>query len=309
MAYTTKLGNYVKFLRGTPTAWDNIDTKDPDTLYFIAAEGAEVGKLYLGEKLIADGETAEINSLGELTDVVLSAGIPNGAVLAYDQTRGIWRETLLESILSEILGLMQGATANTNGASGLVPQPMAGQQDLFLRGDGQWADPTTALSQTVSDLDALVKANQEAHARDIKKLLGGYAEGTTIADIVTEHIENLVGAAPDAFDTLEELAKWIEEHEGAIDIADTLSRLSAVETTLNDPEKGLIVTVDKNSNALWGTDTTVGLVAQTTQMIKQVNQLLGDVEDLFDITGEHTTDIEKIFKMLKWQDLYDDGEE
>ena len=34
---------------------------------------------------------------------------------------------------------MTGATADTNGASGTVPAPTAGQESLFLRGDGTWA--------------------------------------------------------------------------------------------------------------------------------------------------------------------------
>ena len=38
-SYTTTPGNYVKFLRGTPTAWAKIPDadKDKDTLSFISA--------------------------------------------------------------------------------------------------------------------------------------------------------------------------------------------------------------------------------------------------------------------------------
>lgn len=32
-----------------------------------------------------------------------------------------------------------GATSTTDGVQGLVPAPLAGQQGLFLRGDGTWA--------------------------------------------------------------------------------------------------------------------------------------------------------------------------
>ena len=35
---------------------------------------------------------------------------------------------------------MTGATANTDGAHGLVPQPLAGDETKFLRGDGTWGD-------------------------------------------------------------------------------------------------------------------------------------------------------------------------
>ncbi len=41
---------------------------------------------------------------------------------------------------------MTGATASANGAHGLVIQPNAGQQNLFLRGDATWADPGAVLS-------------------------------------------------------------------------------------------------------------------------------------------------------------------
>lgn len=34
---------------------------------------------------------------------------------------------------------MQGASASSAGEEGLVPQPLAGEQDLFLKGDGTWA--------------------------------------------------------------------------------------------------------------------------------------------------------------------------
>ncbi len=35
--------------------------------------------------------------------------------------------------------VMTGATLSTDGTSGLTPKPIAGQQDLFLRGDATWA--------------------------------------------------------------------------------------------------------------------------------------------------------------------------
>lgn len=34
---------------------------------------------------------------------------------------------------------MQGASASSAGEEGVVPQPLAGEQDLFLKGDGTWA--------------------------------------------------------------------------------------------------------------------------------------------------------------------------
>lgn len=305
MAYDVRLGNYVKFLRGTPTAWENIAEKNSDTLYFIAEEGATTGQLYLGAKLIADGDTANVDSLAELTDVVLSAGIPKGAVLAYDVNTKTWKDTPLENILSEIISIMKGATPEQDGASGLVPQPLAGQQDLYLRGDGTWADPTVALSAVVSALDKTVKENKSAHDDDINKLLAGRPIGTSIEDIVDEHVAALVGGAPETFDTLEEIAAWIEEHDGAIDIADTLTRLSKVENTLYDEDTGLVDQVTDINYVLYGDNLTTGLVAQTATLISAVDVLKNNVKDLQEGFVNVEGDISKIYDLLKWQDLYE----
>lgn len=42
--------------------------------------------------------------------------------------------------LSDLPGVMTGATSGTAGTSGLVPAPSAGNQDKFLKGDGTWGD-------------------------------------------------------------------------------------------------------------------------------------------------------------------------
>lgn len=129
--------NYVKFLRGTPSAFAALETKDKDTLYFISAVDATVGKLYLGDILVAGNVTPDgdsiVDSLGELIDVNL-AGLTTGQVLSYNGAEWV-PMTLPEAIeVSE----MTGATVTKDGGSGLVPAPKAGDQDKFLRGDGTW---------------------------------------------------------------------------------------------------------------------------------------------------------------------------
>lgn len=133
--------NYVKFLRGTPSAYAALETKDNDTLYFITAEGQSVGKLYLGSILVAGNVTADgdsvIDSLGELIDVNLT-GLRDGQILGYDGTTETWKPMDLPSAIDG--SIMTGASADNAGTSGFVPAPQAGDQNKFLRGDGTWAE-------------------------------------------------------------------------------------------------------------------------------------------------------------------------
>ena len=124
MAYTTQYSGYVKFLRGTPAAYSAI-TKDADTLYFISEPNAASGLLYLGNKLIS-GSVSSATSLSDLQDVLIGAGVSSNSLLVYDATQQKWTNKTVSEIFNVIMAEMQGATASTNGVSGLVPVPHAG---------------------------------------------------------------------------------------------------------------------------------------------------------------------------------------
>ena len=53
------LTNYVKFLRGTPSAYNNLAFKDSDTLYFVSEPNASTGQLDLGDRAIITGDVTE----------------------------------------------------------------------------------------------------------------------------------------------------------------------------------------------------------------------------------------------------------
>lgn len=129
MSVISATANYVKFIRGTPTAYTNLLNKDADTLYFVTAAGANSGTLYLGDKIIGSA-----SSLSQLGDVIINA-IGDRQILSYNAGSNSWINTTVEALI----GTMQGASATTAGAAGLVPAPLAGDQKKFLRGDGTWA--------------------------------------------------------------------------------------------------------------------------------------------------------------------------
>lgn len=131
--------NYVKFLRGTPGAFASLANKDANTLYFITAAGASVGKLYLGDILVAGNVTEDgtniVDSLAELIDVNL-VGLKSGQVLSYNGEEWV-PMTLPEAIEGSV---MTGASATQAGTAGYVPAPQVGDDKKFLRGDGTWAE-------------------------------------------------------------------------------------------------------------------------------------------------------------------------
>ncbi len=55
---------------------------------------------------------------------------------------------------------MEGATSTKNGLHGLVPQPMAGDQDKFLSGSGVWKNVAdAALADRVSSIEDVIPSN------------------------------------------------------------------------------------------------------------------------------------------------------
>ena len=82
---------YVKFMRGTPTAYDNLRIKEADTLYFISETDAVTGKLYIGDKLVNSNLTMQDLQfyLDKLEDVDVS-NVEHGDLLGYNAMDQKW---------------------------------------------------------------------------------------------------------------------------------------------------------------------------------------------------------------------------
>lgn len=96
---------------------------------------------------------------------------------------------------------MQGASETQAGVTGLVPAPQANQHNLFLRGDGVWADAGVGtLTTEVSDLKEVLgkpavkdqEGNVTEVATGVFADLDNKAEKATVSSLQTE-VSNLQG--------------------------------------------------------------------------------------------------------------------
>lgn len=295
MAYTTKFSNYVKFVRGTPKDWAALTKaeKDLDTLYFISEPEGEEGKLYLGPKLIAGGGSGtSIGSLKNLQDILLSENIEANSFLVYDSESKKWVNKAASQVLASIATLMKGATADKDGEAGLVPVPAQGQQNLFLRGDATWADPTAELQATVG------------------VLIGSDAD-KSIREIAREELKTVVGTADEAFDTLGEIEEWIKNHEDATDILKLANKVTNLENVVSNGIPGkdgvtietpsLVKQVGDLNNSLKELNTTVN--DPTSGLVHVTSDLKTKLGTLTETVTEHTKEINEIQNTLRWQDL------
>lgn len=270
--------NYVRFLRGTPTAYTNLSLKDSDTLYFISEKNADHGSLYLGDKLIMGMNTGKI-SINQINEVLLSQGIDSGSLLVFDEDKGKWVNKTASEVFALIAEQMVGATADNDGKSGLVPVPKAGEQNLFLRGDGTWASPdNTDITELKATVSTLVGTDTDKSVRTIA------IEALTSALIPNDAKESL--------NTLQEIADWIQDHPD--DASDFNSRILALEGEVFDT-----INSEDGSVSKEGLVTTVGnLSLSLTQLGNKVTNLTTDVRDA-------EKNINTLFDRLKWHDMND----
>lgn len=66
------------------------------------------------------------------------------------------------TISTPVQSVFDGASASSAGSSGLVPQPVAGQEGYYLRGDGEWFNLTGMDESVQNTFGALQKAWKEA---------------------------------------------------------------------------------------------------------------------------------------------------
>lgn len=160
------MANYVKFLRGTVTAYNNLANKDKDTLYFVTEDkDSTTGKLYLGSVELSGSinESGIVGYLSRLKDVDTSGAVQNN-ILGFNGTK--WVSMDVNTLVQ--VSVMGGANADVAGTSGLVPAPAAGEENYFLRGDGSWA-PITKHSVQIFEIEL---NENEAHEDAIIRAIG-----------------------------------------------------------------------------------------------------------------------------------------
>lgn len=279
----TQYGNYVKFIRGTEAVWATIDDsqKNSDTLYFISDTGSASGKLYLGAKLISNGSLSSATSLSQLNDVFIAEGITDQSILVYNSTSGKWENKSLLDVFLAMNEVFKGATEEADGVAGLVPAPTTGQQNLFLRGDATWADPVAGVMTTIQGIQAqlttIIGEDVDLSMREIAQAEASSAVATIIAN------------APEQFDTLKEIADWIQANQDTVDVAGLTTRVTNLEE--------VIYGVEADEEA--GTEAVVGL--QTI-----VSTLQTDLDALEATVATHTEEITEIKEALRWQDMVEE---
>ena len=110
------MAKYVKFMRGTPTAYDNLRTKEADTLYFISETDAVTGKLYIGDKLVNSKLTMQDRQcyLSKLEDVDVS-NVEHGDLLGYNAMDQKWIPVSVKNtILAQYATKEEIKQVNTN---------------------------------------------------------------------------------------------------------------------------------------------------------------------------------------------------
>ena len=309
MAINTQVmsNSYVKFVRTTLAKWDLLTNKDADTLYFVISDDNSKGSLYLGSALIANNLSAGL-SLSQLTDFVASGAFTNEDVVVYQGGR--WTNKQISSFMP---GTMKGATSDESGEGGLVPVPKAGDNTLYLRGDGTWANPTVGV---VSDLEALTtKVNTldsnltKVIGSDINKSMRSVA-----SEVAAAEVAKIVDDAPEAFDTLKEIAAWIQGSDGsATDAADMLADITALNNAVFGTEEkdGLVTEVATLKQGLTDlTGTVSGLNTKLIQLSDVVgNETMGLVKKVNTIettVGNHTTQINELSQKLMWSTLVEE---
>ena len=291
---------YVRFIRGTPTAWNNLEKKDDNTLYFISEKGSSSGLLYLGSKLISG--SGEINiqsntSLNKLKDVALNLNIQDGSVLTFDKKTGKWVDKVFEIKIPEIeipeinIEVFKGATKYMAGKEGLVPAPLEGQDKYYLQGDGSWSNPTEAL-----EVELL--------------LLRGQDETGSIRSIAANEILKIFGSnVPEKYNTIEKIANWIVENGTSVDSAEGARKLEELEKAVYGDDKtsqtnGLIAVTSSLQEIINGSANTEGLKTTVHRLDIDNVVIKNDISQLKQQYKTLNSTVTNLSERLKWQQIF-----
>lgn len=300
--------SYVAFVKATETLWNKMEPSQrlDNVLYFVV-DGPDdsIGKLYLGNTLIADGNGITDVRVDSLLDVDIDA-INGGDVLMYNMSTNKWENVSLASQIGNLITVFSPASAERNGTVGLVPAPQAGQQDLYLKGDGSWANPTEAVVLEVETLKT-----------SVDKLIGtdkGVSVRVIATDVASKEasaaVAKLVANAPEKFDTLKEIADWIQEHPSTATFTALSNKVTSLDDLVNgNTEKGITGLVSQvstlNSTVSTLNEDVTALKGKALTFTTDISSLKSGLATVNTTLKNHSDRIDSIESRLVWHELYE----
>lgn len=332
---------YVKFSRGSSVAFNAVQVKDTDTLYFITDSDSQKSSLYLGDKLV----TNNANSIVDLEDI-LTSELKDKQLLIYNEEKQVWEN----KSITDAIGLMAGCSADEPGKIGLVPAPAAGQEDYFLAGDGSWKKAD--LDKYVEKVEGsrLITTAEVAKLEEVEKnyinsvssdFIVSEARELSLNDLSIDKIIGLDATLKSKVDAIENwtllspenqkiLEKLVIDEDGSVGIsgsvnADNVQKLDEWITKKRDEVDGLLSAEDEqkllsieagaqknfitsvNENQFLVSD--IGeLSLKNTYLELSVYQTeVGNLEDLVHASGkENSTLVEELNSLnerMSWHEL------
>lgn len=301
LKYNNIQNSYVVFTKVSSTLWRQLsdDQKLRNTLYFVIdGDNDDVGQLYLGSTLIADGSGVTSLPLKDLDGVDIKV-IQDEDVLMFNMDTQMWENVNLPSYLGTLLTNFVGATEGNDGASGLVPQPTSNDINKFLKGDGTWADPNEKVREDILNLQetisVIVGTDKDKAIRTIATEEANIAADAAVARIVAN--------APGSFDTLKEIADWIDKHPNVSDITTMQTTVQNLSELINNETSGLVAMntkVGELDGKVTSLDTTM------RGFTTQVGELTAELASLNTQVSTNTTNIEDILERLVWKELIEE---
>lgn len=284
MASLQNTNNYVKFVRGTKTAWEALKLQNKvydDTLYFIyESKDSSTGLLYLGTKLIGgtDAETEIPIYLKDLKDVLVASNIPPGNILVWNGSK--WIDRPIEQIINIDSNIYDYDDEGNLTLKGFVSAPVGTIPQKDESGSISWIKP-----EDISEISEI--------SSEITEINGKLENVYTI-----EQVNNLIA-------TVDHLSYKIVDSKEDIDPAELGASNYIYLVPTNDPNNQYAeyMLIDGNVEPVgtWTVDLKdyVTVEAFNTKVGELTELISGNKTELSDLISENAKNIEALSTNLE----------
>lgn len=299
----------VRFVKGTPEAFEKLTEKNASTLYFICEPDADRGILYLGDKIIGDG-------VGSNVDVMTGATSETDGAAGLVPAPEAGEQELFLSGSGKWLDPTEPIKDFFNFEE--LPDGVESIGDLI----NSLAEDATkeAIETIIGEVpeDSTVMAEIEKIQDSIDTLNGGPDDEGSIANIAAAEVAKIVADAPEDFDTLKEIADWITSNPDSVpalnsrvtNLEELVGTPASIdpETQIEIPATGILkdildlkaVDADTRLNSL---EALLGEISEEDQIVLQ--SAIGNLDDLL-VFNENDTLVDTVnalAELLSWGQL------